>query len=130
MRRGLLAALAVAVLVACGGDPAPDDAGLHDAIVHQRSGAEVTFDGHLLDQPVESGGHERFHVQTPAGDTLEVDHNTSLAAVVPAHPGDTVVIHGQLYLDPGAAGVHCTHAHTSHGCPEPGWIKLGGTTYQ
>ena len=90
----------------------------------------MTFDAHLVDQPVEAGGHERFHVETPVGDRLEIDHNTSLASPVPAHQGDTVIIHGQLYLDPGAAGVHCTHAHTSRGCPDPGWIKLGDTTYQ
>ena len=131
MRRHLLAALVAAALVAgCGGDPGPDDAGLHSAIAQHHGGSEVTFDGVLLDQPVESGGHERFHVRAGSGDVLEIDHNTSLAAVVPAHSGDSVIIHGQLYVDPGAVGVHCTHAHTSSGCPEPGFIKLAGTTYQ
>lgn len=131
MRRltGAAAALLL-LLAACGGDPAPDDAGLHAAIVGNHPDTEVTFDGTLLDNPVDSGGHERFHVRAGSGDLLEVDHNVTLAAEVPAHQGDGVVIHGRLYIDPGAVGVHCTHAHTSSGCPEGGWIKLAGSTYQ
>ncbi len=129
MRRALLIAAALAI-AACGGDAAPDDAGLHADLAQHRGGVEVTFDATLLDNPIESGGHERFHVRSASGDVLEIDHNTTLAAAVPAHQGDQVVIRGQLYIDPGAAGVHCTHAHTSRGCPEPGWIRLGSDTYQ
>lgn len=133
MRRRLtILALAAAVL-ACGGPgagAAPDDAALHADIAAARTGAEVTFDGTLADEPVESHGHERFHVRAGSGDVLEVDHNVTLAARVPAHAGDAVVIHGRLYVDPGATGVHCTHAHTSSGCPEAGWIRLAGTTYE
>jgi hypothetical protein len=126
---GTAAALALA-LAGCGGDPAPDDAALHAAITGNHAGTEVTFDGALTDNPVDAGGHERFHVRAGSGDVLEVDHNISLATEVPAHQGDSVVIHGQLYIDPGAVGVHCTHAHTSSGCPEGGWIKFAGSTYQ
>ena len=134
MRR-LLTALAPALLLAAGcgggaGAPAPDAAGLHSAIAAARTGAEVTFDGQVADTPLESHGHERFHVRAGSGDVVEVDHNLSLAARVPARAGDAVVIHGRLYVDPGAVGVHCTHAHTSSGCPDPGWIRLGGTTYE
>ena len=128
MRR--LLTLAALALVACGGDATVDDQALHDDLVQHRAGAEVTFDATLLDAPIESGGHERFHVRSGTGDVLEVDHNTKLARPVPAKAGDSVVIHGELYIDPGAAGVHCTHAHTSNGCPEPGWIKLGSETYE
>lgn len=132
MRRlaaAVLAAVAVA-LAACGADPLPDDAALHAAIAGDHRGTEVTFDGTLTDSPVDSGGHERFHVRAGSGDLLEVDHNVTLAPEVPAHQGDAVVIHGQLYIDPGRVGVHCTHAHTTSGCPEGGWIKFNGTTYQ
>lgn len=134
MNGRLVAAAAVAVLViACGGSGAdipPDDAALHAAIAGDRPGTEVTFDGSLLDSPLDTGGHERFHVRAGSGDVLEVDHNITLASAVPAHQGDAVVIHGRLYIDPGAVGVHCTHAHTSSGCPLPGWIRYQGTTYQ
>ena len=42
-----------------------------------------------------------------------------------------VVIHGQLYIDPGPHyGVHCTHAHTSSGCPSPGWIEYNNNYYE
>jgi Protein of unknown function (DUF3465) len=129
VRRLVLAFTALLVL-ACGGDATADDSALHGDIAQHRTGAEVTFDATLLDNPIESGGHERFHVRSGAGDELEVDHNTTLASPVPAHQGDQVVIHGRLYVDPGSAGVHCTHAHTSSGCPDPGWIKLGSQTYE
>lgn len=129
MRR-LAVALAGLLLLACAGDPQPDDAGLHAAIAGGHPGSEVTFDATLLDNPIDSGGHERFHVKAGSGDVLEIDHNISLAGEVPAHQGDAVIIHGELYIDPGAVGVHCTHAHTSRGCPNPGFIKYQGTTYQ
>jgi hypothetical protein len=131
MRR-LGAAFAIAlVLMACGGRETPDDQGLHQDIVNSTNGAEVTFDATVLNDPVESGGHERFQVKTSTGEVLEIDHNTSLAPSVPAHAGDTLIIHGQLYIDPGPKiGIHCTHAHTSSGCPNPGWIEFGQNFYE
>jgi hypothetical protein len=123
--------VAVLVLVACGGRETADDQGLHNDIVNGANGAEVTFDAAILTEPVESGGHERFEVRAPTGEMLEVDHNTSLAQPVPAHKGDGVVIHGQLYIDPGPRyGVHCTHAATSGGCPNPGWIEFQNNYYE
>jgi hypothetical protein len=121
--------VALVAVVACG-DPAPDDAALHQDIVTHQAGAEVTFHATLIADPQDGPGHERLLVRSGAGDALEIDHNTTLARRVPAHNGDQVVVHGQLYLDPGKAGVHCTHAHTSSGCPVPGWIDLGGSRYQ
>jgi hypothetical protein len=130
LRRALLVALAVLVL-ACGGRATPDDQALHQAITNDSSGTEVTFDATVTTDPVESGGHERFEVQIPTGEVLEVDHNTSLAQSVPVHSGDQVVIHGQLYIDPGPhIGVHCTHAATSSGCPDPGWIEFQNNYYE
>lgn len=128
-----LAALfaATLLLVACGGRDVPDDQGLHNAITNDANGSEVTFDATVISDPVESGGHERFEVKAPTGDTLEVDHNTTLAPSVPLHSGDQVVIHGQLYIDPGPhVGVHCTHAATSSGCPQPGWIEFANNYYE
>lgn len=128
MRRALLALLLV--LAACGGRATADDQGLESAIAAHRAGAEVTFNATLLAEPVRSGDHEHLTVSDPAGARLEVDHNVSLAAWVPAHSGDRVVVHGELYIDPGQVGVHCTHAHTSAGCPQPGWIEFRGTYYE
>jgi len=127
---GALAAVVIAVW-ACGGREAPDDQGLHQDIVNGTNGAEVTFDATVLADPVESGGHERFEVKATSGESLEVDHNTSLAPSVPVHAGDAVIIHGQLYIDSGPRlGVHCTHAHTSSGCPSPGWIEYANNYYE
>lgn len=127
-----IAYIAVALLLAaCSGRETPDDKGLHQDIVNGTNGAEVTFDGTVGDQPIESGGHERFTVDVPTGDVLEIDHNTSLAQSVPLQKGDSVVVHGQLYVDPGPRyGVHCTHAHTSSGCPNPGWIEYNNNYYE
>ncbi|HEY8798880.1 MAG TPA: DUF3465 domain-containing protein [Candidatus Dormibacteraeota bacterium] len=131
MRRIALVAAAMLVLVACGERATTDDQGLHSDVVNNSSGAEVTFDATVLNDPVQSGGHERFEVKTTTGETLEVDHNTTLAASVPIHAGDTVVIHGQLYIDPGPhVGVHCTHAATSSGCPNSGWILFDNNYYE
>jgi hypothetical protein len=128
----VLAGTAIAILLAaCGGRETPDDQGLHQDIVNASNGAEVTFDGTVANDPVESGDHERFTVDVPTGDVIEVDHNTSLAQAVPVRKGDSVVIHGELYIDPGPHyGVHCTHAHTSSGCPNPGWIEYNSNYYE
>ncbi|MFI5281546.1 MAG: hypothetical protein ACHQ0J_00250 [Candidatus Dormibacterales bacterium] len=129
--RFLAAVATLLLLAACGGRDNPDDQGLHQDIANSSNGVEVTFDATLVSEPVESGGHERFEVTDPAGDRLEIDHNTSLAPYVPIHQGDQIVVHGQLYIDPGpVAGVHCTHAATSSGCPDPGWIQYNGTYYE
>jgi hypothetical protein len=123
-------------LAACGeGSPAPaaqvqpDDAALQQAVRQGRAGAEVTFDATLLTDPATVKGHERFEARSGTGDVLEVDHNVQLAPAVPSRSGDRVVVRGQLYLDPGRAGVHCTHRETSRGCPTPGFIDFQGRTF-
>jgi hypothetical protein len=109
----------------------PDDAALHRTLQAGQGGAEVTFSGVVQAEPERSGTHEHLVVTTPQGDRLEVDHNVDLAPWVPAHRGDTVSVRGQLYIDgPGQDGVHCTHAHTSRGCPDAGWVQLHGNYYE
>ena len=131
MRLLLLAVVMLIALVACGERATPDDQALHQDVLKDINGAEVTFDATVLNNPVQSGGHERFEVKATTGERLEIDHNTTLAPFVPVHAGDVLVIHGQLYIDPGPrVGVHCTHAATSSGCPNPGWIMLGTTYYE
>jgi hypothetical protein len=131
VKRFVIALAMLLVLAACGGRATPDDKALHQDVVNDTNGAEVTFDATLVDNPVESGGHERFHVKATTGEVLEIDHNTNLAATAPVHKGDQVVIHGQLYIDPGPTlGVHCTHAATSSGCPTPGWIMFGNNYFE
>ena len=127
-----LALIATALmLLACGGRETADDQGLRSDIQNNSNGAEVTFDATVVSDPTQGGDHERFEVRTVTGEMLEVDHNTNLAPSVPVHKGDGVVIHGQLYIDPGPRyGVHCTHARTSSSCPNPGWIELNDTYYE
>ena len=131
MRRFVVVLAVLLTMVSCGGRDTPDDQALHQDIVNDRNGAEVTFDATVLVNPVESGGHERFEVKATTGERLEIDHNTDLAPYVPVHAGDAIVVHGQLYIDPGPVlGVHCTHAATSSGCPDPGWIMFGTSYYE
>ena len=78
MRRLAVVATLLAV-VACGGRDTVDDQGLHRDVLNYINGAEVTFDATVLDNPVESGGHERFHVKATTSEVLEIDHNTTLA---------------------------------------------------
>jgi hypothetical protein len=128
-RLGLIAA--ALLLLACSGRDVPDDQTLHQDITNGSNGAEVTFDATVTSDPVDAGGHERFEVKVPSGEMLEVDHNTTLAQPVPVHSGDKIIIHGKLYIDPGPRyGVHCTHSHTSSGCPVPGWIELNNNYYE
>ena len=127
----LVAAGVLLALAACGGRDTVDDQGLHRDVLNDINGAEVTFDATVVDNPVESGSHERFHVKATTSEVLEVDHNTDIAPFVPVHAGDRVVIRGELYIDPGPRlGVHCTHAATSSGCPSPGWIMFGDRYYE
>jgi hypothetical protein len=109
--------------------PGPDVNALHADIAAGRSGAEVTFSGSVIGEPTSSRGHERILVRDRLGDTLELDYNTGLGRPVPVHAGDSILVHGQLYVDPGQVGVHCLHSHTSTGCPQPGWIQFAGATY-
>jgi hypothetical protein len=109
--------------------PSPDANALHADILANRSGSEVTFVGSVTGEPASDSGHERIMVRDQPGDTLELDYNLSLGHPVPVHRGDSIVVHGQLYIDPGRVGVHCLHAQTSRGCPEAGWIQFAGVTY-
>ena len=131
---GLAAVVVVAILVAVRlwyqPQPAqPDEAGLHADIAAGRSGAEVTFDAIVVQAPANVGDHEQIEVRDTLGDQLELDYNTQLGEWIPVRVGEQLEVHGQLYVDPNRVGVHCLHAHTSSGCPQPGWVRYAGTTY-
>lgn len=107
----------------------PDVASVHADIAQGRTGAEVTFDATVIQPPASVGDHEQIEVSDALGDQLELDYNTQLGQWIPVKVGDQLEVHGQLYIDPGRAGVHCLHAKTSSGCPVPGWVLFAGTTY-
>lgn len=126
----LVLGLLVAAAIWFNQPPRPDANAVRAAIQDKRTGAEVTFTGTVVSDPTNDGGHERMLVTDQLGDTLELDYNVTLGRVVPVHRGEQLLVHGQLYVDPGQAGVHCLHAQTSRGCPQPGWIQYRGTTYE
>ena len=90
----------------------------------------MVFHATVVAEPQQVGDHEHLEVRAQTGEMVEVDHNTRLAPSVPVHAGDQVVIAGQFYDDSGLEGVHCTHAHTSSGCPYPGFIEFRGAYYE
>ena len=131
LARASLLALAAPLLAACfGAQVQTDDAAFHAAVSGARAGEEVTFDAVSVAAPQFLGDHEVLVVRAATGETVEVDYNTSLGQTVPVHPGDHLIVQGALYIDPGRIGVHCIHAHTSSGCPLPGFILLNGQAYQ
>lgn len=122
------------LLAACGSAPAAgsvatNDAALHRDIAEGRGGSEVTFGGTVVSTPRTYGREQEFWVRTPLGDEVEVDHDVDYSTPAPVHEGERVVVRGQLYLDPGRPGVHCTHESTSSGCPIPGFVDAGGHRY-
>jgi hypothetical protein len=123
------AALACALLAACGDQPVSNQA-VSSAIAAGQT-AEVTVEGHvatlLPDGNGSAGPHQRFRLDLGGGVVVEVDHNLSLAPRVPVHTGDTVTVHGEFAPDPGHPVIHYTH-HAS-GRHEGGWIMLAGQTY-
>lgn len=126
----LVLGILVAIRIWSQSQPAqPDTAGLHADIAAGRSGAEVTFDATVTQPPASVGSHEHIEVRDSLGDQLELDYNLQLGQWIPVKVGDEVEVHGQLYIDPGRAGVHCLHSRTSSGCPVPGWVRYAGTTY-
>lgn len=84
----------------------------------------------VVSGPSDYGREEEFWVRTPLGDQLEVDHDIDYATSAPVHAGAQVIVRGQLYLDPGRVGVHCTHQSTSSGCPVPGFVDYAGRLYE
>lgn len=95
---------------------------------------ECTLEGHVLDMPRNFYGnrthamHEAFHVEV-AGQRLEVLENLAIAPYVPVHPGDDVVMHGQL-IPQGSHGplMHWIHRDPS-GRHEDGYLINQGRSY-
>src|SRR5260370_37589717 len=102
-RTAAVAALVVVVVCAwtCGGRESPDDNGFHQDVANGTNGVEVTFEATVLNDPIESGGHERFEGKAATGERLGSDHNSTLAPSVPHHTGDAGIVPGELYIDPG-----------------------------
>jgi hypothetical protein len=131
MAARLIAALAAAVLVACGAQARPDNAAFLDAY-HARHSQEVTVSCSVVDvlgdAPAGADGpHQRFDVDV-SGVRVEIDHNLDLAGRVPVQIGTTLTVRGQFEPDPGHPVIHYTHHAT--GRHEGGWIDLAGQRYE
>jgi Protein of unknown function (DUF3465) len=123
------AALVAAIgLSGCGNAKVDNPGFVHDLITSKA--AEVTVQGTVTKLLPDSNGpdglHEDFDIRV-AAETVEIDHNLTLAPRVPVVLGDVVEIHGQFEPDPGHLVIHYTHHAT--GTHPGGWIKLHGHKY-
>jgi hypothetical protein len=125
---GLIALAVLAGLSGCG-SAKPDNGALAQDISGGQA-AEVTVTGTvtrlLPDSDGPAGPHEDFDISV-GSDSVEVDHNLSLAPRVPVAVGDIVTIRGQFEPDPGRPVIHYTHHAT--GTHPGGWIDLAGHRY-
>ena len=83
----------------------------------------------LTDQTSATGTHERFIVKLSSADiTVEIEHNVSIGARVPAAEGDHVTVHGEYVWNAQGGLIHFTH-HDPQGTHEGGYIEDNGKTY-
>jgi Protein of unknown function (DUF3465) len=128
------------MLAACGAasNPAaanasPDDAAIVADFQSHQSNVEVTGDGTIVrllsDRTSSTGTHEQFIIKLSSQDlTVEIEHNISIAARVPASLGDHVIVHGEYIWNAEGGLIHFTH-HDPQGTHEGGYIIDGGKTY-
>ena len=116
------------LLAGCGSSKVDNATLLHD--VQDNHAGEVTVQGRvtavLPDSNGTDGPHEVFDLDV-SGQTVEIDHNLTLAPRAPVKPGDVVTVHGQFEPDPGHPVIHYTHHAT--GSHPGGWIRLDGHRY-
>ena len=128
------------MLAACGAasnvpgvSSTPDDAAIVADFQNHQSQVEVTADGTIVrllpDRTSSTGTHEQFIIKLSSQDlTLEIEHNISIAARVPAALGDHVVVHGEYIWNSQGGLVHFTH-HDPQGTHESGYIIDNGKRY-
>jgi len=133
VRRGFVAVLLAAWLVACGGSATADDAAIVADFHSHRSNVEVTADGTVVrllpDRISSTGTHEQFIIKLTSQDlTVEIEHNISIAMRVPVAEGDHVIVHGEYIWTAKGGLIHFTH-HDPQGTHEGGYIEDNGKTY-
>jgi Protein of unknown function (DUF3465) len=115
----------------------PDNlAALNDIRTHttaQEVVVEGTVESVLPNAVSSTGTHELFVINMSTGEgeqqLILVAHNVSIAPAAPVKVGDDVVIKGELDLDRTGPVMHWTH-HDPRLRHQPGFIRLGGATYE
>ncbi len=73
--------------------------------------------------------HEQFDARAADGSTFRVIDNVTIAPRVPARPGDSVTVAGELIHPRGQPPiVHWTHHDPAHRHPD-GFVALNGRVY-
>jgi hypothetical protein len=126
-----------ALVTGCSIAPPPaDNAGALREIAAHDSGAELVVEGTVIKVLPTSAGpsglHERFIVAVESGRSeqpLFVADNISVGAAAPLHPGDHVVVKGELAFNEQGPVLHWTHRdlRMRH---QPGFVEVGGRIYE
>ncbi|MDQ6824785.1 MAG: DUF3465 domain-containing protein [Candidatus Eremiobacteraeota bacterium] len=115
---------------------APDNPAALRDMQAGRSGSEVIVEGPVTRvlpmQAGQTGLHERFIVQVrDDGKSMPVlvADNISIAQAAPVHPGDRVIVKGELAFNDLGPVIHWTHRDPRFH-HAPGFVKVGGTIYE
>lgn len=113
--------------------PAGGGDAIEQAFRARQSGIQVTGEGvvsALLSDDNQGSRHQRFILRLDSGQTVLVAHNIDLAPRLDnLRKGDTVAFNGVYEWNDKGGVIHWTH-HDPAGRHVPGWLRLGGQTYQ
>lgn len=133
--RALVAALLIAPLSACSGQPEqPDNARVCSAYASEADRVEVIAQGNVLamlgTSAGRSGEHEGFLLKlTGSCDLLvRIEVNNDITGPIPLQRGETIVVKGEYETDPTGGVIHWTH-HDPSGRHVNGYIVARGKTY-
>ena len=120
------------VTASCSVNSKPDDP-IARAFEQRQSNVQVEGEGtvsRILPDDNVGSPHQRFVVTLPSGQTMLVQHNTSLAPRIDElKVGDVVNFSGEYVWNEKGGLIHWTH-HDPAGSHEAGWIRHNGRTYQ
>lgn len=126
---GLLAAVVVLALAACGGDDAlPDNRALEEAFSQGRTGVWLSGHGTVVRELGGDANSQRFQVRVSSDLSLVVHHQVGDSGRVPVERGDTIGFHGRYEFHGAGGQLTLTHADPA----QPGgggWIQHGRTRY-
>lgn len=132
----LLLALCSAIAACSIAPPPADNAKALQDIALGRSGSEEVVEGTVTRVLPASNGpsgvHERFYVALKSASPsvpLYVTDNISIASAAPLHPGDHVIVKGELAFNSYGPLLHWTHRdpRLRHA---PGFVEVGGQIYE
>jgi Protein of unknown function (DUF3465) len=132
-----LVVLLAAVACSAASSDKPDNIAAVGDIRDRKTAQEVVVEGTvesvLPNSRTAAGDHQNFIINLSTGEGEQqlvlVSHNIDIAPSAPLKVGDDVVVKGELEIDPKGPVIHWTH-HDPRLRHQPGFIRLGGATYE